>query len=152
MRRRPGIALLFLLFFSTAGLWASEAGAESSRGGLDMIGKVVNFVILFGGLGYVLYKPIRAILAGRGEEARRKLEGAQAKTLEAEKRLAEAHERLSGLEAELQALRKSAEEQGRAEQERIRQLAREEAVRIKRLTELDMEAQVQAGVRELKRY
>jgi len=143
---------LSLLFLAAAGLGAAEAGGESSRGSLDMIGKVINFVVLFGFLGYVLYKPIRAMLTGRQEEARRKLKDAQEKSRQAEKRLAEAQERLSGLEAELQSLRQAAQEQGRAEQEKVRKSAREEAERIKRLTEQDKQAQVQAGIRELKRH
>lgn len=151
MKIRPMAALL-LLFLTAAGLWGAEKGGEPSRGGLEMIGKVINFLILFGGLGYVLYKPIRAMLAGRREEARRKLEDAREKIRQAEEQLKQARERLSGLEAELLSLRTAAAEEGRAEQERIRRLAREEADRIKRLTAQDMEAQVQAGVRELKRY
>jgi len=151
LRSRPVVALL-LLFLLAVGLWGAEEGEKPSRGGLDMIGKVINFLILFGGLGYFLYKPIRAILAGRREEARRKLDDAQEKVRQAEEQLRQAQERLSGLEAEVLSLRTAAQEEGRAEQERIRRLAREEADRIKRLTAQDMEAQVQSGVRELKRH
>jgi F-type H+-transporting ATPase subunit b len=151
LKSRPAVALL-LLFLAAGGLWGAEKGGEPSRGGLDMIGKVINFLILFGGLGYFFYKPIRALLAGRREDARRKLEDAREKIRQGEEQLKKARERMSGLEAELLSLRTAAAEEGRAEQERIRRLAREEADRIKRLTSQDMEAQVQAGVRELKRY
>ncbi len=151
MRRLAARTLLLLPLAATA-LWGAEAGGEASRGSLDMIGKVINFVVLFGFLGYVLHKPIRAMLTGRREEARRKLEEAQEKTRQAEKRLAEARARLSGLEAELQSLRRAAEEQGRAEQEKIRMSARGEAARIKHMTEQDIQAQIQAGIRELKRH
>ncbi len=151
MRGRVLIALL--LFFPTAlWLWGSEEGVRHSGGSLDMIGKVVNFLILFGGLGFILFKPVRAILAGRQAEARRKLDDAQEKVRQAEERLRQARERLSGLDAELKSLQTAAAEEGRAEQERIREVARREADRIKRLTEQDMEAQVRSGLGELKRY
>jgi F-type H+-transporting ATPase subunit b len=151
LRGRVFIALL--LFFPTAlWLWGSEEGVGHSGSSLDMIGRVVNFLILFGGLGFILFKPVRAILAGRQAEARRKLDDAQEKVRQAEERLRQAQERLSGLDAELKSLQTAAEEEGRAEQERIREVARQEADRIKRLTEQDIEAQVRAGVRELKRY
>ncbi len=151
MRGRVLIALL--LFFPTAlWLWGSEEGVRHSGGSLDMIGKVVNFLILFGGLGFILFKPVRTILAGRQAEARRKLEDAQEKVRQAEERLRQARERLSGLDAELKSLQTAAAEEGRAEQERIREVARREADRIKRLTEQDMEAQVRSGLGELKRY
>jgi F-type H+-transporting ATPase subunit b len=148
---RP-IAALLLLCLAAVGLWGAEESGGSSPGGLDMIGKVINFLILFGGLGYILYKPVRAMLAGRREQARRKLEEAREKIHQAEEQLRQTRERLSGLETELLSLREAAAEEGRAEQERIRRLAREEADKIKRLTAQDREAQVQGGVRELKRY
>jgi len=150
---RGRVLIALLLFFPTAlWLWGSEEGLGHSGSSLDMIGKVVNFLILFGGLGFILFKPVRAILAGRQAEARRKLDDAQEKVRQAEERLRQARERLSDLEAEVMSLHKAAEEEGRAEQEKIRKLAREEADRIKRLTEQDMEAQVRSGLRELKRY
>jgi F0F1-type ATP synthase membrane subunit b/b' len=150
---RGRVLIALLLFFPTAlWLWGSEEGVRHSGGSLDMIGKVVNFLILFGGLGFILFKPVRAILAGRQAEARRKLDDAQEKVRQAEERLRQARERLSGLDAELKSLQTAAAEEGRAEQERIREVARREADRIKRLTEQDMEAQVRSGLGELKRY
>jgi F-type H+-transporting ATPase subunit b len=150
---RGRVLVLLLVFFLTAlWLWGAEEGVGHSGSSLDMIGKIVNFLILFGGLGFILFKPVRAILAGRQAEARRKLDDAQEKARQAEERLRQAQERLSGLDAELESLQTAAAEEGRAEQERIREVARQEADRIKRLTEQDMEAQVRSGVRELKRY
>lgn len=150
---RGRVLVLLLVFFLTAlWLWGSEKGAGHSGSSLDMIGKVVNFLILFGGLGFILFKPVRAILAGRQAEARRKLDDAQEKARQAEERLRQAQERLSNLDGELKSLQAAAAEEGRAEQERIREVARQEVDRIKRLTEQDMEAQVRAGVLELKRY
>jgi F-type H+-transporting ATPase subunit b len=151
LKGRVFISLL-IFFFSALWLWASEEGGGNSASSLDMIGKVVNFLILFGGLAFVLFKPVRAILAGRQEEARRKLDDAQEKTRQAEERLKQAQERLSNLDGELKLLQAAAAEEGRAEQERIREVARQETDRIKRLTEQAMDAQVRSGLRELKRY
>jgi len=56
--RSPGILVLFILIIlSVPGqLLAAEAGE-----GFDLslfLGQVVNFVLLFGGLAYLLYKPL----------------------------------------------------------------------------------------------
>jgi ATP synthase F0 subunit b len=117
-----------------------------------VIGKIINFVILFGGLFYFLRKPIMRILARRTETIAKTLDEAQAARHEAEARLAEARAKVEALEAELLRLRTEAEEEGRREKERIREMAGQEAERLRALARLEIEAHLKSGVRDLKAY
>ncbi|OGD11045.1 MAG: hypothetical protein A2Y86_02805 [Candidatus Aminicenantes bacterium RBG_13_62_12] len=152
MNVRPGIWLIVLFLAAAPGLWGAEESAGHGGGSLDFIGKVINFAVLFGGLAFVLFKPLRAMLRKRTEDVRRTLDDSEAERRRAEENLRFAQARLENLASEVEALRKAAEAEGLAEQEKIRRLAAEEAEKIKRLTKSDMEAQVRAGIRELKRH
>jgi F0F1-type ATP synthase membrane subunit b/b' len=83
-RRRPALSLLLvlpLLLFMSA-----EEGRHGSAT-LDFLGKVVNFVILFGGLTFVLRKPVRALLKKRSAEIEQTLRRTEDSRAEAEKKL-----------------------------------------------------------------
>jgi F0F1-type ATP synthase membrane subunit b/b' len=92
------------------------------------------------------------MLRNRTEEIRRALEDSEAEKRRAGEKLEEARARLANLASEVDAVKKAAEAEGRAEQEGIRRLAAEEAEKIRRLAKADMEAQVRAGILALKRH
>jgi F-type H+-transporting ATPase subunit b len=117
-----------------------------------MLGKIVNFVVLFGALVFFLWKPVKAMLAKRTEDIRATLEEARQARASAEAKLAEAHDRIASLEAEVARIKALAEAEASAEKERIRQTAETEAARIRTLAQQDIEARLKAGVRELKAY
>ncbi|MBM3296517.1 MAG: ATP synthase F0 subunit B [Candidatus Aminicenantes bacterium] len=151
MKGRTAAWLGILLLAVAPCLRASEESAHHG-GGMDFIGKVLNFLVLFGGLAYILHKPLRAFLRKRTENVRLVLEESEKDRLLADEKLRSARERLAGLASEVEAMKRAAEAEGRAEQDRIRRLAAEEAEKIKRLARADMESRVRAGVRELKRH
>jgi ATP synthase F0 subunit b len=117
-----------------------------------VIGKIINFAILFGGLFFFLRKPLMAMLNQRTETIAKTLDEAQAGRLAAEARLAEARAKVAALEAELLRLRSEAEEEGRREKDRIREMAGKEADRLRALARLEVEALLKSGVRDLKAY
>jgi len=119
---------------------------------LDFAGKTINFLILFGGLGYFLYRPLKQWLHNKTLTIARLLEENARARKEAEEKLASVKERLSGVDREIEALRKKAEVEGLREKERILSLAREEAARIEKLRELEIEALRRGAIRELKAY
>ena len=129
---------------------AAEEGREA--GGSGMLSKIINFTILFGGLFLLLRKPIMGLLSQRTKDVSRTLDDAQAARRDAEARMAEARAKVSSLEAELERLRAGAEEEGRREKERIREMAGQEADRLRALAKLEVEAHLKAGVRDLKAY
>jgi F-type H+-transporting ATPase subunit b len=144
-------AVLLLLIPLLLGM-TTEEGAASESGGSGMIGKIINFAILFGALFFFLRKPLSAMLAKKSTEIREALEEARSARVQAEARLAEAHVRVAALEEEVARMKEQAVAEGRAETDRIKSLAEKEADRIRSLAAQEVAVRLQAGVRELKAY
>ncbi|HYA48108.1 MAG TPA: ATP synthase F0 subunit B, partial [Burkholderiales bacterium] len=140
------LAVLPLLVFMSA-----EEGAKTSAT-IDFIGKAVNFLILFGGLAFVLRKPVVAMLAKRSADVQETLRLADASTADAAAKRAESEARLSGLEDEIRRMMGTAEAVAQREKERIAGLAAEEAQRLRRFTEQAIDEQVRSGLRELRAH
>jgi len=99
---------------------------------------MLNFVLLFGGLYFILYKPVKKFMDGRASryaekeaETERKLREAEAAKAEYEEKLKNAEAEISVMKAEASraAAEEAAAERGRAEAEAesIRAAARGEA-------------------------
>jgi len=119
---------------------------------MDFLGKLVNFLILFGGLAFVMRKPVKAMLAKRTVDVGATIRRAETDRTEAEARAQESRAKAAGLGDEVRKLKDDAAEEGRRETERISRAAREEAERLKKLTRQELEEQVRRSVGELKAY
>lgn len=131
------------------------AEAESHHGSspwLDFAGKLVNFLILFGGLTYFLYRPVREWLHKRTLFIEKSLEDVKRRRQKAEEELEVFNRRLAELAEEISRLKKIAEEDGLKERARILKLAQEEAARIQKMTRLSVEALKRGAIRELKSH
>jgi F0F1-type ATP synthase membrane subunit b/b' len=142
------VVLVLPIFMAAAG--AEEGGGKSAT--LDFLGKVVNFLLLFGGLTVALWKPVKAMLARRTKTVGDSIFQAGTGRAEAEERAFESRAKLAGLAAEVERLKAEAEEAGKKEAERIARAAAAEAERLKKLTRQELEEQVRRGVGELKAY
>lgn len=151
LKRIAWLNLWWLNFFRP--LLASETEAvHAGSAWLDFAGKVVNFIILFGGLGYFLYKPIKQWLHNRTASIAKLIEETIQMRKEAEEKLALLKERLIRLDYEIEEMKRKAEAEGLRDRERLLALAREEAARIERLTSLEIDALRKGAIRELKSY
>jgi len=148
MGRRVLIILLLLPFF----VFMSSAEEEHSSNFMDFLGKTINFIILFGGLTYILFKPIRNFLEKRSQDIENSLKETEESKREAGQKLKEVKARLSGLENEIAKIKKEAELEGRREKERIIHLAQQEAERIKYFAKQEIEMLIHAGIQDLKVY
>jgi len=119
---------------------------------MDFLGKLVNFLILFGGLAFVFRKPLKAMLAKRSADIGETIRQAEEDRAGAEAKAGESQAKMSGLEGEVRRLKIAAQEEGRRETERIARTAAEEAERLKKFTRQELEEQVRRGVRELRTY
>jgi F0F1-type ATP synthase membrane subunit b/b' len=146
--RRPLLLLLVLPLILAASVEEGGHGKAS----LDFLGKVVNSLVLFGGLALVLRKPFKALLAKRTADVGESLHRAEAGRSEAEARAGTAKAKLAGLAAEVGRLKAEAEAEARRESQRIAEAAALEAERLKKLTRQELDAQVRGGVGELKAY
>jgi F-type H+-transporting ATPase subunit b len=144
-------ALAVLLLAPLFLFMTNEEGAEAA-GGSGLLGKVINFVLLFGGLVMILRKPLREFLRKRTEAIRAQMKDAQTARLEAEAKLDEARRKIADLEVEVIRMKEDAEAGGLKDKERIRALAAKEESRIRSFAEQEIDLQLKAGIRELKEY
>lgn len=118
----------------------------------EAVYKVINFVLLVGGLAYLLRKPLADFFLGRSAAIRKSLEEGR-KALEASQaQLRAVEEKLARLEAELRAFKASAQEEMQAEHERLRQAAVQDAEKVLETARAQMELAARAGLLELKKY
>ncbi len=129
-----------------------SAKDEKSEPPHELLYKTINFLILVGGLGYVLRKPMADFFNGRSasiqkalDEGRKALEASQAQLRAAERKL-------RGLEAEIAALQAAAEREMKAERQRLQQAGTEEAARILQAARAQIDSALRAAKLELKQY
>jgi F-type H+-transporting ATPase subunit b len=125
---------------------AAEAHGEST---LAFIARIANFLILAGGLYYLLRSPVGKYLEARSQQIRSDLEHAAATRREAAERLAALETRLKALPGELEALKARGKEEMATEEARIRAVAEAERQRLVEQTRREVDRQVQLARREL---
>ncbi len=137
----------------SAGFSAPEGGEEGEkREGRELVYKIINFVILFGALFYLLRKPAAGFFAGRSAAIRKSLEEGS-KALEASQaQLHAVEEKLARLEAEISAFKSQAAREMEQERARLRQAAAEEAEKILASARSQIELTVRSAQLELKAY
>jgi len=153
--KRGAAALLFalLVFAPLLSVRAAEEG-EHAAGGVptELIFKWLNFITIFGGLGYLLRKPMREFFTGQREAIQSSIEEARRAREESRARLRGVEERLARLEQEAEALRREAAENATAEKQRIQETAQREAERILSTARAEMESVTRAARLELRAY
>jgi len=147
---RRTLVLLILLLSLFLGFSSGEEGHVSPLS--DLLGKTINFVILFGGLAFLLAKPLRKLLAEMGLAVANTIrETAKAKT-DAEERLESLKVRLLSLEQEVRKIRGEGEIEGGREKERILSLARQESAKRRAFAAREIEGLAQSARAELNEH
>jgi len=147
-RKHAALLLLLVPLFLCA-----ASPEETHRSSLkDYLGKTVNFVLLFGGLGFLLAKPLRAFLEARATGLKATMEDAETSRRDAEARLAAIRRRLDGLEQEVDQVKKDGELDGRQDRERILEQARREAEKLTVFAGQEIRHEGQEASRELRAY
>ncbi len=131
---------------------ASTSNGESSETGgwKDTIFKWINFAILFGGLAYVLRKPMVEFFASRKELIRKSIEEAKAAKARAEEELAQVLSKLEQVQQEIGSLKSAAEAQAKVDGEKILDAAKEEAKRIVSSAQEEVALMVKHAQKELR--
>ncbi|MDH5386194.1 MAG: ATP synthase F0 subunit B [Candidatus Aminicenantes bacterium] len=119
---------------------------------MDFLGKVINFVVLLGGLIYFLRNPLRNFLQARTKSFEDALRETKNSRVEAEKRLQDVENRLERIDREIEQIQKQAETEGHAVEKRILQDAKAGANRLKLLSQREIERLTQAGIRQIRQY
>jgi F-type H+-transporting ATPase subunit b len=128
---------------------AKEENAESPH---ELLFKTINFVILVGGLGYVLRKPLAEYFTSRSASIQKSLDEGRKALETSQAQLKAVEEKLRGLEAEIAAFKASAVLEMQAERQRIQQGSVEEGARILESARAQTNVAVRAAKLDLKRY
>lgn len=146
--RAVGVPTLEAIFQAPPEGEAETSNAETK----ELIYKTINFIILVGGLAFVLRKPLAEFFAQRSadikgslEEGRKALEASQA-------RLTAIEEKLKHLEEEIAAFKISAAREMGADRLRVQQAAAVEAEKMLESARSRMETTTRAAKLELRYY
>jgi F-type H+-transporting ATPase subunit b len=123
-----------------------------SSGSSEFMGKVLNFLLLFGGLTFLLYKPIRSYLGERSRGIDKSLKDTKRERMDSDTKLKEVMKRLDELAKEIEEIKQAAESDAEREKEEIISSTRKETERMKQLTLQEIESLTEAGIKELKQY
>ena len=140
------LAVLPLLVFMSA------EDEQHDSDPMAFIAKVVNFVVLFGGLAYLLRKPLSQFLNERRVTIDTRIQDAEGSRQSAERDLEGAEQRLNELDKDVEALQNEATSEGNKDKERIIGQASEEGAKMKEAASQEIELISRAGIKGLKEY
>jgi F-type H+-transporting ATPase subunit b len=129
---------------------AEGASAEHEESPWASVFRWANFLVLFGGLGYVLRKPAREFFEARRRDIASGLQRAQEAQAGAQARMAEIEQRLSRLSTEVAALRSDAEKESLTERDAIVSEAKREVDRVIEQSRQEIERVARSAEREIK--
>ena len=151
MRRSFLLGLALSLGLLVPAFCQEKGGGEASQGNIE-IWRWANFLILAGGLGYLIGKNAGPFFAARSQKIREEMTEAEATRKQAEQRAADVDRRLAGLQAEIEALRTESQKEAASEQERMRQQTIAEIAKIRVHAQQEIVAAGKTARAELKRH
>jgi F-type H+-transporting ATPase subunit b len=113
---------------------------------------ILNFAIIAGLVGWALKKNLPGMFRTRTETIRKSMDEAKRASDDANRRLGDIEQRLSRLDSEIADMKRTAEADAAAEEQRIRLAAEEDRKKILQMSEQEIEAAAKAARRELKAY
>jgi F-type H+-transporting ATPase subunit b len=130
-----------------------EGGAHQGGGHEGLEGwKWANFLLLAGGLGYLIAKNAGPFFAGRSQQIRKDMVEAQDARRDAEARAADVDRRLAALESDIAGLREECQREAEAETERLSRHTAAEIAKIQAHAEQEIASAGKAARTDLKRY
>ena len=136
--------------FATAN--APEKAEEGEGRKHEELFKVINFLLLAGGLAFLLRKPLAEFFTERSASIRQSLEEGRKAVEASQAQFAAVEEKLRHLEEELREFKAAAGREMEAERQRLRQAAAEEAEKILQAARAQIETSTRAARVELKVY
>jgi F-type H+-transporting ATPase subunit b len=149
--------LLFAALPVFAQVHESEAKRLQETRGVTEHGNLLiwgwlNFLLLAGGLGYLIKKNAGPYFAQRSEQIRKGMVDADKARAEADAKVADVDRRLANLAAEIESLRRDAHDEGRTEAHRVRLEAAAEMAKIQNRSIEEIAAAGKAARLDLRRY
>jgi F-type H+-transporting ATPase subunit b len=131
---------------------ATHEGEQEEHGDSGFLAKLLNFVVLFGGLTFLLRKPISKMLGQRADDIKISMVEAEESNKTANKKLKQGQKRLDEVAVEVKSINTEAEKNGLTEKEEILTAADKEAERLKKLAAQEIANLSQGGIKELKAH
>jgi F-type H+-transporting ATPase subunit b len=155
--RRAAVALALLLALASFVLPQEPAGAtetkhESEQGDPWIWWKWANFLLLAGGLGFMIARRAPAVFQARSQEIEQALAEAARAKKDAETRAAAIELRLKNLESEIDHLRQTARAEMAAEGNRLRQETEHRLARIQEQAVQEIASMTRGARDELRKY
>lgn len=148
--RALSCAAIFLLLVASPAFAQEGPAASSADSPVGWVFRWLNFAIVFGGLGYVIWKWGAPYFREHAEEISEKIaEGTRARAI-AEAQRREIQAKLAGLDDEIKRLREVGKQDAEAEAQRLRDRGRAESEKIERAARAEIEAAERQGRLELK--
>lgn len=116
------------------------------------IPRTVNLILFFGLLYFLLRKPTREFFSQRYQEIRASLEQAAREKEAATAKLTDIDARLNKLDAELAEIRAQAERESEAERQRIEAQSRQDAEKLRLMTQREIESAKNSALAELQQF
>jgi len=113
---------------------------------------ILNFAVIFFFMARLMRKKLPGYFSGRTSAIQKGIEEARKMSEDARRRLADVEGRLSRLDAEIAGMQREADENAKAEEQRIVAMGEEERKRIVASAEQEIEMAANSARRELKSY
>jgi F-type H+-transporting ATPase subunit b len=163
MKRLTGcsIAALVLLLAVESPARAQQRESEAEKvaestgvteHGPDVFWGWMNFLLLAGGLGYLIKKNAGPYFAQRSLEIRKGMADAEAERAASDAKVAEVDRRLANLQTEIEALRDGAKQEAEADAQRVRREAAAEMTKIQSRVAEEIASAAKSATLELRRY
>ena len=154
MKRLLPFFLLLIVVSAPALVLAQEEKHEKPEESStkELVWKIVNFVLLFGGIAYFIRKPAGEFFAARTAAIQKDMAEAREARQKADQRLTEIEQRLSRLGDEIGALRAEAAREDAVQQERLRQASEAEAAKILSGAEAEITTMARSARLDLKSF
>jgi F-type H+-transporting ATPase subunit b len=131
---------------------AKESTGVTEHGSSELFWGWANFLLLAGGLGYVVKKNAGPYFAQRSLEIRKGMVEAEAARAESDAKVAEVDRRLANLQAEIEALRGNARQEAEADAERVRREAAAEMDKVQQHLTEEIASAGKSARLDLRRY
>ena len=114
--------------------------------------KLINMLLFFGFLAWVLYGPVNRAFANRGEQIRREADEARERRSKADAMAKDIQSRLARLDGELRAILERAKAEGERQQEEMIAAAQAEAQKILQAARSEVDNRIKHARHELTEY
>lgn len=130
----------------------AESRGVTEHGTNEVLWAWANFLLLAGGLGYIIKKNAGPYFASRSLVIRKGMIEADEARAEADAKVADVERRLARLQADIETLRREARQEGEAEEQRMRREGAAEMVKIQQHLTDEIASAGKAARLELRRY